>query len=373
MREALLLSAYDADSHKHWRQAVATMLNEYEWTQVVLPPRHFAWHVRGSALVWHAERVIQNVPEIVLATSTVDLNRLVGLHPELERSLLVLYFHDNQFAYPRRSRQQGHHELQLASIYAATTADQLAFNSRFNQQSFLEGVETFLKALPRNAPRKLADQLEAKSRVLPVPMELPPADCNRLSADEGSPSGIAGPPPESDSLIVTWAARWEYDKKPDHLLRLVRELDARGVNFRLNVLGRQFRNNPAEFECLRSEFGNRLLHFGYQETRAGYWQVLHSTHVFLSTAAHEFQGLAALEAAAAGCLPLVPDSLVYPEIYPRICRYRSIGEAADRCESLQADLPNWSVPPIDLLRFSADQLRPKYRDLLRCPPGRFQC
>lgn len=358
--KALLLSAYDADSHQHWRQAVTTMVNDYQWTHQVLPPRHFAWHVRGSSLIWYAQNIIRQAPDVVLATSTVDLNRLLGLHPELRRSRLVLYFHDNQFAYPRRSRQQGHQELQLASIYAAATADRLAFNSQFNQQTFLEGVQTFLDALPRNAPRSLVAQLEEKSQVLPVPMEMPPADGGRR--DE--PAGTPGSPPDTRALVVTWAARWEYDKGPENLLAIVRAMAARGFNFRLNVIGRQFRNSPDEFERLRAEFGDRLNHFGYLPERKQYWQVLNETHVFLSTAAHEFQGLAVLEATASGCMPMVPDALVYPEIYPHACRYRSIAEAVDRCEKLQADLPSWSVPEIDLRRFHPDRLRQAYRDLL---------
>lgn len=364
MANALLLSAYDADSHQHWRHAVTSMVDEYDWTQVVLPARQFAWHSRGAPLIWHASSAIQGEPEVVLASATVDLNRLLGLYPQLARARLVLYFHDNQFVYPRRGAQQGHRELQLASIYAAATADRLAFNSQYNQQSFLNGVRDLMQALPRNAPTNLVQQLQEKSWVVPVPIEAPPTDNAPGRSQPGNTEAPIGAPADQRSLILTWAARWEYDKGPDKLLAVVRELTRRGVNFRLNIIGRQFRNCPKELLEIREVFPQCLLHFGYLSSRSAYWHTLRSSHVFLSTAAHEFQGLAALEATAAGCFPLVPDDLVYPDIYPEDCRYRDPEHLTDLCESLQKVLPVLPEPQVDLQRFSAGRLRKLYQQLL---------
>jgi glycosyltransferase involved in cell wall biosynthesis len=73
------------------------------------------------------------------------------------------------------------------------------------------------------------------------------------------------------------------------------------------------------------------------EDAAAYRQLLNESHVVLSTALHEFQGLAVLEAAACGCLPLVPDRLSYPELLPVDCRYPSFPNDPARESEALAD------------------------------------
>jgi glycosyltransferase involved in cell wall biosynthesis len=62
--------------------------------------------------------------------------------------------------------------------------------------------------------------------------------------------------------------------------------------------------------------------------RAQYLKLLNDVDVVVSTARQEFQGIAVLEAIAAGCCPVVPDSLAYREFVPEAYRYQSVAEAA---------------------------------------------
>ena len=76
--KALLLSAYAARSHRHWQTAVLSMLPDWDWCELNLPPRYFSWRIRGNAMTWSVnERAVLDSPrELLLATSMVDLATL---------------------------------------------------------------------------------------------------------------------------------------------------------------------------------------------------------------------------------------------------------------------------------------------------------
>jgi hypothetical protein len=84
------------------------------------------------------------------------------------------------------------------------------------------------------------------------------------------------------------------------------------------------------FEESRSWLATHIGEWGTVADDADYRRVLCGSHVVLSTALHEFQGLAVQEAVACGCLPLVPDRLAYPEFFPVEYRYASHPLDADR-------------------------------------------
>ena len=74
-----------------------------------------------------------------------------------------------------------------------------------------------------------------------------------------------------------------------------------------------------------ARFAHRLVQFGFAPSRSEYQAWLRSADLVLSTAEHEFQGLAVLEALAAGCLPVLPNRLVYPEFVPPSGLYADAG------------------------------------------------
>ena len=71
---------------------------------------------------------------------------------------------------------------------------------------------------------------------------------------------------------------------------------------------------PEEFEQMRRKFTDRIASWGFQESRSDYWRALAGADIFVSTADHEFFGIAAAEAIAAGLYPILPDRLAYPEL-----------------------------------------------------------
>jgi len=351
----LLLSAYEAFSHRQWRETLQRGLADWEWFSLTLPPRHFSWRIRGNPLQWSiAEReTLERDYDLVLATSMVDLATLRGLVPSLASVPTLLYFHENQFAYPEGRHRHGLLEAQMVSIYSALAADGLVFNSAFNRDSFLYGCAALLQGMPDAVPPGIGEVLAAKSRVLPVPVEIPDFDAR------STPGG---------ALQLIWNHRWEYDKNPDQLLEIATLLLDEDKEFTLHVVGQQFREQPDAFVPLkeRLELGGALGHWGYIEDRRDYFSLLASCDVALSTSLHDFQGLSMLEACACGCAPLVPDRLVYPEWFAAEFRYRDSAAAVavlrDWCSRKALEQ---ALPVADVDAFSPRLLLEDYRALMR--------
>ncbi|MGR8920674.1 MAG: tRNA-queuosine alpha-mannosyltransferase domain-containing protein [Gammaproteobacteria bacterium] len=363
---ALLLSPYDALSHRLWREGLVAALDDFDWHLECLPPRHFAWRVRGNALSL-AERVRKRVrrvpPALIVATSMLDLVTLRACVPALARTPALVYFHENQFDYPDRGG--GDADVQLLSLKTALAADTIVFNSRYNRDGFIEGARRLLARMPDATPRGLADALAARSHVLPVPL---PGDAlavrPRAEPQTGAPAR---------ALRLIWNHRWEHDKGPERLRLALRALAAAGLAFELELYGQAFRARPAAFDALLEEFAGAITHAGFVARRDDYLGRLARADVVLSTALHEFQGLAVLEAAAAGCVPLVPDRLAYPEFIPAACRYDSFLDEPEReAAALAARLRQLAAPGelarlrqgVDTAALGWDALAPRYRELL---------
>ncbi|WP_165855384.1 tRNA-queuosine alpha-mannosyltransferase domain-containing protein [Marinobacter sp. JSM 1782161] len=304
----LLLSGYDAGSHQSWREQLVASQPDFDWQSLILPPRYFRWRIRGNALSWLDEPALSESWDAIVATSMVDLAGLRAFHPHLARTPVLLYMHENQFAYPDSGDQHSSVDHQMVTLYSALAADRIAFNSEWNRTSFLDGVAALLKRLPDRVPGGVVERIRVKSTVLPVPVP------DRLFVERKTDMNRTQP-------HLLWNHRWEYDKGPDRLLALLAELDRRQLDFRISVVGEQFRRRPEAFEAIRQRFPDRIRAWGFLPDRAAYDALLREADVVISTALHDFQGLAMLEAMAAGCLPLAPDRLAYPEYVPAACLY----------------------------------------------------
>jgi glycosyltransferase involved in cell wall biosynthesis len=343
------------------------MFPTWQWQVLTLPARHFSWRVRGNPLYWSvAERAtLERDYDLLIATSMVDLATLKGLTPSLAKLPTVYYFHENQFAYPV---QQGGHSLleaQMVSLYGAMAADSVVFNSRYNHQSFFDGLGALLRRLPDYVPTEILSALRAKSTILAVPIK--PDVPLREPSSGYSALSEATPQP----LRLLWIGRFEYDKGAEGLLYTLRALRERGTPFELALIGQQFRDSPQAFDTIGDEFASELVQFGFVEGYENYQQWLTAADMVLSTAIHEFQGLAILEAVALGCVPVVPDRLAYAELYPDLFRYhsnpqepaREIQAAVSLVEELAALMLTGELAPPDVSAYAVEALQPRYKSL----------
>jgi glycosyltransferase involved in cell wall biosynthesis len=354
----LLLSAYDAHSHRRWREGFMAAFPEWAWTLLTLPPRNFAWRIRGNSLSWaFGEReLLERRYDLLVTTSMTDLSTLRGLVPALTQLPTLVYCHENQFAYPQGGQQPVRVESMMVNLYTLLAADQVAFNSGWNRDSCLDGIQGLLDKMPDAVPPGVVAHIAAKSRVLPVPLET-----DWFTADTRNAGG--------EPLTIVWNHRWEYDKGPERLFAALLRLQQSGMDFRVHVIGQQFRKQPAVFAALHARFGTYIGSWGMVQEVADYRRILQQSDIVLSTALHEFQGLAVQEAVASGCIPLVPDRLSYREYFATPYRYPSyIDDAGREGKAIAARIMQWCVgagghglPPLpDLSGLSWPRQKPAY-------------
>jgi glycosyltransferase involved in cell wall biosynthesis len=99
------------------------------------------------------------------------------------------------------------------------------------------------------------------------------------------------------------------------MLDVLYELAERELSFNVAICGQNFRVRPEEFEIAKEKLAGRIIHFGYAQ-QGEYSRLLSQAHITLSTAQHEFFGIAVLEAVASEVFPILPNRLSYPEIIP---------------------------------------------------------
>lgn len=343
-----LLSAYRSDSHAAWADWLQAGITNVDWQLRELPGRHFAWRIRGNPLSW-LDTLPEQQPDLILASSMVDLATIKGLHPRLAHCPCWYYFHENQFAYPQSDRQLSTIEAAMVQLYGALAANLLLFNSEWNRQSFLDGVAGLMTRMPDQVPAGVVERLTRRSQVLPVPV-------TAISKGE-----------QRDPGLILWNHRWEYDKAPEHFARAMLTLADSGRSFRLALLGQRGQRLHPALDQLRQQLSGNIVADGFFK-RAEYQRILGRAAIVVSTARHEFQGLSMLEAVSAGARPLAPDALCYPEQYGRDYRYPA-GDINELVNRLAAWLDRGLPPPAPIDAWLSDQTGPRWQQALMTYSG----
>jgi glycosyltransferase involved in cell wall biosynthesis len=292
--------------------------------------------------------------DLVFASTFVNLAEFVALAGDAVAGVpRVVYFHENQLQYPNRHTAEWDFQFPLTNITSALAADACLFNTRWNLEGFLAAIPGFLGEFPDHRPTGIAESIEAKSAIVHPPFDPAPFD-----AALGS-GGVAAAPRGPRCRIV-WPHRWEHDKDPGTFFAACAALAAEELDFEVAVAGQAFAETKGAFERAGSALGDRLVHIGEPGSRADYAALLAGSDVAVSTACNEFFGLAMIEASYAGCFPLVPDRLAYPELYPPGMRYSGSDALVARVRSLVVDRPAPGQARALADRFTVGRLAPEY-------------
>ncbi|XP_075871974.1 tRNA-queuosine alpha-mannosyltransferase isoform X2 [Nelusetta ayraudi] len=402
----LLLEPFYGGSHRQLLELLQQNISGC--SAVTLPAKKWHWRARTAAL--HLSQATPPCPSyrVLFCSSVLNLCELVALRPDLARLKKVLYFHENQLVYPVQKDQERDFQYGYNQILSCLVADVVVFNSAFNMESFLSKLRPFLKRIPDQRPQDLDLDLliRPKCLVLAFPLQLP--DLTRLmprhklqrrlgeeshhddiitacrwDRDQDQDQDQDQEPPQSRAtpegggeeevrpLHIVWPHRWEHDKGPELFFSTLMDLKQRGCNFLLSVLGETFTDPPEIFLEAQQVLQSHILHWGFLPSRDHFLSVLCQADVVVSTAKHEFFGVAMLEAVHCGCYPLCPKALVYPEIFPAEYLYSTPQQLSKRLRNFctRPQLARSHLLKVDASRYSWASLKQRYQDLLSVPEG----
>jgi glycosyltransferase involved in cell wall biosynthesis len=372
--DVLLVEPYFAGSHRQWAEGYVRH-SAHRVRLVTHAGSFWRWRLRGGSVTLaraiEADVASHGRPDVVLVSDLVNLAALLGLaRRALDGVPVALYLHENQLLYPPpppRGRQPSRRstadpeEAALVNWVSLAAADAVIFNSAFHRDALLGALAGLLGRAPDHPHADLVADVAARATVVPVGVDLDDLVAHPRDLD----------PTRAHAPLVVWNQRWEHDKDPEAFFDALLRLADEGVAFRLALAGENVRVDPREFDDARVRLGGRVVHVGHLP-EADYRELLTRADVVVSTARHEFFGVAIVEAMAAGAVPLLPDRLSYPELVPE--RYHesvlySDGALTDGLRRVLADLggARAAVDGLrsEMLRFDWATLAPVYDDRLR--------
>ncbi len=274
-----------------------------------LPAKKWQWRMRLGA--YHLREQLDEMvppPDALLLSDYTHLPLLKCFAPRVRDIPTAVYFLENQLTYPIRNdrtpeQRERSFEYMAINVTTCLAAERVIFCSDQHRQAFLFAIPHFLAHDPDASISDVVRRIEKKSTAIPIGVDLTRFDRARLARIERK-----GRP-----LRIVWPHRFEHDKNPEDFYDVIRSLDQECLPFEISVIGRTYRDMPRALEEMRSALSHRIAQWGFLEG-TDYAEALAASDVVVSTAWQETQGIAVIEAIRAGCDPLLPNRLSYPEV-----------------------------------------------------------
>lgn len=303
----LFIETFYGGSHKSFAdQWISRSIHSFQL--ITLPPRFWKWRQAGSALF-----LADSIPELetgeydaMVVSGMIDLAHLRALRPDMPP--VLLYIHENQFTYPLQRGEKRDFRYGFTDLVNILCAENPVFNSRYNQDVFFNECRKLLHKLPDALPLGSVQKAFDKSVVI-----YPGINYQKIT-------DVYDDIPEPDSRgqfppLIIWNHRHEHDKDPQTAFRILENLHNKGLSFRLALLGERFKKSPEAFERARRVLSEKIVADAYLPARE-YYSWLRRGDIVISTATQENFGISVVEAVSAGCWPLLPRRLAYPEVMP---------------------------------------------------------
>ena len=304
----LYIEPYYGDSHRQWIESYQRHSN-HDISILKLPGNKWKWRMHGGAITLAQDfRDMNESFDLILCSDFLNLPVFKALAQDsIGNTPVAMYFHENQITYPwpehDPDRQMGrdlhYHYINQTS---ALCSDWCYFNSAYNRDSFIDGVEEYLKKMPDHQNLFTLDTIKEKSSVLHLGCEL--TKFNKYKDVE-----------KSSVPNILWNHRWEYDKNPESFFKILYKLKDRRVNFNLIVLGESFSKYPEVFDEAKEKLKNNIVQFGYCDSFEEYAKWLWRSDIMPVTSNQDFFGVSIVEGAYCNAYPILPNRLAYPEIF----------------------------------------------------------
>lgn len=302
-----LIEPFYSGSHKQFADQLKKY-SRHQITLLTLDGKFWKWRVYGGAqTLAEAFNQLNVQTDLLLVTDMLDLPTFIGAtRHKLNNIPIINYFHENQIAYPWKSDsddKQKNRDVHygMVNYHSASVSDYVLFNSAYNMNSFIDGIEHLLNRMPDHKHTHFIQRLRNKSQVMALGLELN----NLLQVNKQSTNELP---------LILWNHRWEHDKNPEAFFKALYYLKDQKVNFRLAVVGESYKNMPEIFKQIKIDFTNELIHYGYASYE-DYIYLLNKANILPVTSNHEFFGISVMEAIHCGAIPLLPKRLSYVELY----------------------------------------------------------
>lgn len=299
----VVIEPFYGGSHRSWADSWVGQ-SRHDLTLITHPGEFWRWRLRGASVTL-AEDYVRHVgehgqPDAVVVSAMVDVAGLLGQARRAVGSTPVAtYVHESQMLYPLAPNQRPDTSLALTNWRSLVASDSVWFNSAFHRDALRAALPRLLDTQPPPGHRHLIDYVFDNAVVL-----WPGVDTIGL---------IEAPRTERAVPRVLWNQRWDHDKNPRQVFAALVAAAARGIDFTVALAGENQQPDSAEVRWVHEHLGDRVDHYGYASP-ATYRELLLSSDVVVSAADHEFFGIAIVEAIAAGCIPVLPDRLSFPEL-----------------------------------------------------------